>query len=130
MAIEYTLTTEENLLVVEASGFDENLDDVLQYGMAIVDACKAGNYSLVLCNELNLEYRLGTLDTFKSAEFLARQTPKLGKAAIVCNEKFINDARFWETVAVNRGLTVRIFKDVDSARKWLKGNLAIENPAC
>lgn len=121
MAIDYILTSEDDLLIVNASGFDENLEEVLQYGMAIVNACMAGNYSRVLCNELNLEYRLSTLDTYKSAEFLARQAPKLGKVAIVFNEKFMNDARFWETVAVNRGLMVCTFKDIDSARKWLEG---------
>jgi hypothetical protein len=119
MAITYSMTTEENLLVVTASGFDESLEDVQQYGMAVVNACKEANMPNVLCNEINLEYRLGTLDTFKSAEFLASQAPRVGKVAIVCNEKFIADAKFWETVAVNRGLAVRAFKDLASARHWL-----------
>jgi hypothetical protein len=119
MAIHYTMTAEGDLLLVEAAGFDESLEEVQQYGMAIVNACRTGNYTRVLCNEFNLEYRLGTLDTFKSAEYLAAQAPKLGKTAIVCNGKFIVDAKFWETVAVNRGLTVRFFKDTNTARQWL-----------
>jgi hypothetical protein len=119
MSIHFTMTTEGDLLIVKASGFDENLEDVLNYGMAVIEACKEGNLSHVLCDEIDLEYRLGTLDTFKSAETLASQVPNLGKAAIVPNEKFIADANFWETVAVNRGLTVRVFKKIDSARQWL-----------
>ena len=119
MAINYKMAGENNRLVVTATGFDEDLKEVELYGAAIIKACVEGNYSQVLCNELDLEYRLSTLDTFKSAEFLALQAPRIGKAAIVCNEKFISDALFWETVAVNRGLEVRVFKDMKMARIWL-----------
>ena len=119
MAIQYTIKTEGDLLVVDTSGFDESLEEVQRYGMEILDACKRGKHTHVLCNEQDLEYRLGTFDTYQYAEFLAEQIPHLGKAAIVCNEKAITDAKFWETVAVNRGLMVRVFKDMDSARLWL-----------
>jgi hypothetical protein len=120
MAIEYVLKAEGDLLTVKTSGFDENLKEVEEYGLAILEACTAGHYSRVLCDETELEYRLSTFDTFQSAEFLASQAPRIGKAAIVCNARFIGEARFWETVAVNRGLTVRVFKDVQSARNWLE----------
>lgn len=43
----------------------------------------------------------------------------MGKVAVVCNEKFVADARFWENVAVNRGLRVRMFKSLDAAQTWL-----------
>ncbi len=119
MAIHYSMKTEGSLLVVTASGFDESLEEVQQYGLAVVQACRQGGHARVLCDEQELEYRLGTLDTFKSAEFLAAQAPRIGRAAIVCNTKFNRDAEFWETVAVNRGLTVRFFKDMDTARQWL-----------
>lgn len=119
MSIQYALKSEGDLLFVKTSGFDENLQEVEGYGLAILEACKEGNYARVLCDETELEYRLGTLDTYQSAVFLASQAPRLIKAAIVCNEKFVKDAHFWETVAVNRGLTVRVFKDVETARDWL-----------
>jgi hypothetical protein len=120
MAIKYTMRNDGDLLIVETTGFDESLEEVQQYGLAILNACKQGDYTKVLCNEINLEYRLGTFDTFLAAEFMASQIPKLGKAAIVCNGTFIEDAKFWETVAVNRGLIVHVFKDVESARIWLE----------
>lgn len=120
MAIHYTFISGEDYLLVKASGFDENLEEVKQYGQAIIQACTAKNYTCVLCDERDLEYRLSTLDTFESARFLADRAPKLAKIAIVCNERFIRDGRFWETVAVNRGLTVRVFKDMESAYQWLK----------
>lgn len=122
MAIKYILKPEGNLLTVKTSGFDESLQEVEQYGLAIIEACNDGNFSRVLCDETDLEYRLGTFDTFQSAAFLADQAPRIGKAAIVCNEAFFRDAHFWETVAVNRGLSVRVFKNADDARHWLDEN--------
>lgn len=119
MAIRYKIKPEGNLLVVKTSGVDESLEEVEQYGMAVIKACLEGNYSRVLCDEVDLEYRLAPFDTYRSAEFIASQAPKVGRVALVCNEKFFTDARFWETVAVNRGLTVRVFKDVEAARQWL-----------
>lgn len=119
MSIQYVLKSEGDLLTVKTTGFDESLEEVERYGLAILEACKAGNYLRVLCDETELEYRLSTLDTYESAVFLASQAPRLVKAAIVCNEKFVQDAHFWETVAVNRGLTVRVFKDAASAQEWL-----------
>jgi hypothetical protein len=119
MAIQYTAKSEGNLLIIEASGYDENLKDVLKYVVSVYNECKKGNCSRVLCNEINLEYRIGTLDTFKLAEFLSVLVPSIVRAAIVCNEKFIADAKFWETVAINRGVAVRVFKEVEAARDWL-----------
>jgi hypothetical protein len=104
----------------EAQGFDEDLEDVMQYGVAIINMCKAGKFTRILCNELDLEYRLGVFDTYKSAQFMAENIPYVGHAAIVCSAKFMADAAFWETVAVNRGLSVRVFKDMETARRWLE----------
>ncbi|MCX6358565.1 MAG: hypothetical protein NT029_02060 [Armatimonadetes bacterium] len=39
--------------------------------------------------------------------------------AIVCDPRYADDAHFWETVAVNRGLTVRMFPLEEAARAWL-----------
>jgi hypothetical protein len=44
---------------------------------------------------------------------------------IVCNPKQIADARFFEDVAVNRGLTVRVFTERDAATDWLKQSLPV-----
>ncbi len=119
MAIHFNFSTEGDLLVVTTSGFDESLEEVLQYGQAIIQEALRGNHVTVLCDETQLEYRLGIFDTYKAAESMAVWVPNLRKAAVVCNPQSISDAKFWETVAVNRGLRVRAFTDTDSARSWL-----------
>jgi hypothetical protein len=41
------------------------------------------------------------------------------KIAILCKTSDWNSARFWETIAVNRGVPVQVFRDHDSAEIWL-----------
>lgn len=121
MAIDFVANVDGNTLLVKASGFDESLDQVLQYGLAIIGECQRSGVSRVLCDERDLEYRLNTLDIYESAAFIADHAPGVARVAIACNPRDIDDGRFWETVAANRGLTVRVFKDIESARSWLGG---------
>jgi hypothetical protein len=48
--------------------------------------------------------------------------PKVARIAIVCKPKHIEAGDFWETVAVNRGLQVHLFTDIDDAHSWLINN--------
>ena len=58
-------------------------------------------------------------DTFESARYIAESVPHVVKVAIACNPQSYPDGQFWETVAVNRGLSVRFFKDLAQAAAWL-----------
>ena len=120
MSIHYTMNVVGDTLEVNASGFDDSLEEVQQYGMAIIAACLRNNIVRIFCNELELEYRLDTFDTYRAAEFITANAPRVAKIAIACKPKHLEDALFFETVAVNRGLTVRVFKDAASATHWLK----------
>lgn len=119
MAIRHGATVEDGILVVRAEGFDGSLEEVQGYGLAVVEACRRAQVDRVLCDERALEYRLGVFDTFQAATFLSDHAPKVGRAAIVPNPDGLQDAAFWEDVAVNRGLTVKVFRDPEAARAWL-----------
>lgn len=119
MAIRFETEPRGSFLLVKASGRDEDVADVEAYGLGVIAACVAGGLTHVLCDERELEYRLGTLDIFESAAFIAAAAPKVARVAIVCQPRFAADAAFWEDVAVNRGLTVRMFRDVAAAETWL-----------
>jgi hypothetical protein len=110
---------EENTLVVRATGVDENLSQVRSYGLAIINAAKEHGVTRVLCDERELEYRLGTFATYEAAAFISSQAPSVSRAAIICRADLLPDALFWETVAVNRGLLVRVFKEMAPAKAWL-----------
>lgn len=119
MSINYTFSNDEPILRVVASGMDDNLEQVMGYGMAVMAAAIQSGCSRVLCNELELEYKLGTFDTFESARLISENAPSIARVAIVCNAKNIKDALFWETVASNRGLLVRVFRNIPEAEEWL-----------
>ena len=121
MAISYTFTLNGETLYVKTQGSDESLEEVVQYGMAIIQAAQASGCRRVLCDELELTYRLGTLDTFTAAETISHRAPRVGRVAIVCNPQHFSDAKFWETVAVNRGLMVCVFPALPEADAWLAG---------
>lgn len=62
----------------------------------------------------------GTFDTYESARLIVEAAPKIAQVAIVCKDDDFKDAQFWETVASNRGLHIRVFKDPTSAEEWLQ----------
>ena len=43
------------------------------------------------------------------------------KRAMLVGENYLEEARFFETVAVNRGQRVRVFAGYEEAVEWLKG---------
>ena len=119
MSIQYTMRVDGETLFVTASGFDESLDEVQRYGMSVLSASQQHGVNRVLCDETDLEYRLGTFDTYQAGEFLSQHVPAVAKVAIVCNPRHLSDAQFFEDVVVNRGLTFRLFIDRETAMRWL-----------
>jgi len=95
------------------------LQQVLDYGGSVVDLAIERGVTHVLCDERNLEYALGTIDTYHAAEMIAARAAGLARVAIVCRPEFLKDGKFWETVAVNRALQVRVDTDLTRAREWL-----------
>lgn len=119
MSIQYTTNTEGDTLFVRTSGFDENLEEIEAYAEAIIGECLKSGANRVLCDETALEYRLNTVDTLFAGKHLASRAPRNLTIAIACNPKFQDDARFFENVVVNRGMILRMFLDIESARSWL-----------
>lgn len=120
MAIQFKFECSNSVLRVKASGNDDNLKQVEDYGIAIIKAALSCSCTKILCDETELEYSLDTFDSFESAKFIAEHAPKVSKTAIVCKPSSFLDAAFWETVAVNRGLHVKICKTLNEAEEWLK----------
>lgn len=125
MSINFEKSIEGNLLRGRAWGEDDDLEDVKRYGMAIIAACLDGDCDRALLDERELKYNLSIADTFKLAEYYANQMqkllPKVIKTAIVCDQKFMKEAAFWENTSANRGLNVKVFTSIDSAMQWLDG---------
>jgi hypothetical protein len=120
MAIQYSFSTRGQTLLVKASGWDEDLEEVQRFGLAIIAAAVERQCQSVLSDERELEYRLNTVDTYAAAVFIAEHAPLVSQVAIVCRADMARDAGFWEDVAVNRGLRVKMFQDLPAAEAWLE----------
>ena len=106
-------------LKVYTSGKDDSLEDAINYTLAIIDIAKKQECTKIYCDERQLEYAISIIDTYQLAKKAAEEVKGLRKIAIVCDEKFLDDGKFYETVARNRGLIVFVTTDNEEALEWL-----------
>ncbi|NUN09584.1 MAG: hypothetical protein HUU54_10455 [Ignavibacteriaceae bacterium] len=119
MPIEFTIEDAGEHLKVTAKGNDDNAKEAQRYSSAIIEAVLSSKKKRILCDERELVYEISTAETFQMATEAAKHVKTFVKVAIVCNPSFLPDAKFYEVVANNRGLSVSVFTDYDDAVKWL-----------
>jgi len=119
MSIEYQIFNLDNYLKVVTKGKDDNSSDVKTYMDAIIQAVKDFKSKHVLCDERELQYSLSITDTYQLGEYISQHSSHLTKVAIVCNSKYVDDARFYETVATNRGMQIKVHTNIEEAEIWL-----------
>jgi len=119
MGITHASEMKDGTLIVTAAGRDENAKEVIDYGRAVIQLARESDAKSVLCDERNLEYAIGTFDTHQAAAQIAALAPNV-RVAIVCRPECLADGKFWEDVAVNRGVEVRVDTDLARAKSWLR----------
>ena len=119
MSISYQIENQEKYLKVLTSGKDDSLEEVIAYAMEVVNAAIQFNCRKILCDERELEYSISVIDTYQLAEIASQYAFTLTKIAIVCDTKFLESGKFYETVASNRGLCVRVTSNYEDAIEWL-----------
>jgi hypothetical protein len=120
MPITYELKGKDDLLIVVSSGVCDDLDQLKEYVLDLHEAATTLEQTRILVDETQLEYRLSTINSYYSGEFMSEIAPKPYKIAVVCRQEGWDDTKFWETVAVNRGVPVRVFADKDRAEEWVR----------
>lgn len=120
MTITYQSELKDGILLVTASGRDDSAQEVIDYGLAVIDLAVTSGARRILCDERGLDYALGTLDTYRVATEIAGRAPGAARVAIVCKPQDFEDGKFWENVAVNRFLDVHVDTDMARALRWLR----------
>jgi hypothetical protein len=120
--MKYEINAEGELLVARAWGEHSSVEELRQYGADLVSACIVGASTKALLDERELLHTLSEGDIYRLAEQYALRAPRLVKAAILYNPKESVNVNFWETCAVNRGLSVRVFIEKAHAMAWLNGD--------
>ena len=87
---------------------------------AMVEACSQLQLSKALldCRKMTGEIQL--LESFMVAKYGGKMRGSLSKTALVGREDQMLPDNFVENVAVNRGVNLKIFTDVEEAINWLK----------
>jgi hypothetical protein len=119
MSYELRFTQESTFLHAVVTGTNSK-ENVATYLGEVRRECVARNCFRVLIEERLEGPRLGVMDVFDVAsEGSARAPAQITAMAYVDVNGGGDLMRFAETVAVNRGLSVRVFSSVSDAREWL-----------
>lgn len=119
MTLKWEFKHLADFLYVKTSGKDDSFEDTLSYSDAILAEAVKHKKNKILCDERNVTYNLSVLDNFKLAKAVSEIAPKITRLAIVYNENFTDDMDFFQTVAFNRGLTIKTTTSIREAEEWL-----------
>ena len=120
MGIDYTTRNKKKYLHVESNGGSDDLAVISEYVREITDICKQQGHSAMLVDERDREYMLNeVLDLYKLANFFRSLNVKDIRMAIVCQKQYLEQIRYFEKTAHDRGMNIRFFLDPDSAKSWL-----------
>ena len=87
---------------------------------AMVNACIKANCTKALFDCRPMTGDLSTMDRFDIAEYGSSAIERAIKIAMLGRDDQLLPDKFFENVAVNRGLALRLFYDIDEAISWLK----------
>jgi len=101
-----------------------SLDEAKQLIAEIGTAAKDNHCFRCLSDYRETTMRLSTIEIYDIPQLLSRKLASMGidaqkfKRAIVV-AKSLEDFHFFETVTINTGQNIRLFLDMEEARKWL-----------
>jgi len=123
-----------NLKIEEAAGnlsliYEGHLDsaDIPIVIDQVIQACEKYKPSKILTDFLSVTGTLSTMDRFNLSTLFAmkylkgRMTGRIPKSRLAFLGKYplVDPKRFGETVAINRGINVKVFTDKAEALAWL-----------
>ena len=116
---------ESGLLRVDASG-DFSLEDAKQAFLEVLGAVAQHKAEKILLDGRNVKGKPKDMERFYYGEFAARETRRIvvehkivPRFAYVIHEPLRDPARLGETVAVNRGMILKVFETPEDAIEWL-----------
>ena len=119
MALDFTTKVVGKLLEVTSTGYDETVEDSVNYGEAILKVCAEHQCNKILVDETGLTKVLDTVGQYELVTRLIAKVPYYIEVAMVVNPANYAETSFGSTVAVNRGVNIQVFTSVEEAREWL-----------
>lgn len=125
MSSGFKLEPREGYLYVQLDpGFEINADNTTRMWMAISEACRAQDLRKVLAEGDGVHRRLTPIEAFDLAGLVTRLLPGLSVAC--CFRGYVPDeqSQFFRTAAMNRGVRMEFFQDLNAALQWLGAGTA------
>ena len=108
MPVTTHFESDGQVLFVKSTGTTSSVQDILTYAESILGYASKHDIDKIIIDETELVYGTGTLDIYESAKSVAESTHVPVSLVLVINPVQRQKAERWETVAVNRGMDVRI----------------------
>ena len=125
MSIQQNMHFVSDLLSVDASG-DFSLEDAKQAFIEMLRAVAQYQAVKIILDARNMRGNPKDMERFYYGEFAANQTRRIvaehnivPRFAYVMHEPLRDQARLGETVAVNRGMIMKVFEAPEDAIEWL-----------
>ena len=127
---------QSGFLKVDVSG-EFSLEDAKQAFREMLGAVTQYKAKKILFDGRNVKGEPKELERFYYGEFAARETRKIvvehkivPRFAYVLHEPLRDPARLGETVAMNRGMVIKVFENPEDATEWLNGRADSQGSFC
>lgn len=118
--LDFTLEPREGYLYLHLTpGFEATPESMARMWTAISDACRRNNLRRVLADGENVQRKLTPMESYDHAALAARLMPGLTVACCFRGYQTDEQTEFFKTAAVNRGVRVEFFADLETALRWL-----------
>jgi hypothetical protein len=112
-------TVEKDYLMLIVAG-EQSLDANKALVIMIIESCVEHQLNKVVVDIRGFEGQPGVISDYELANFsVEKGLSVLKKAALVYRKENHEFTSFFETVAINRGLNVKIFLEPDEAVGWI-----------
>lgn len=116
---EYPLGFDNDHIEIQLRG-KYNLHRLRQAIKEVGRRCRELHCRRVLADARAHVGEIDVLDLHQIGEQVSRELPRGSVVAVIVSVSRLEMDRHLETVAVNRGLSLRLFTDTDDARLWLE----------
>lgn len=118
--LNFTLEPREGYLYVHMSpGFEFTPDSMTRFWTSVSESCRRHNLRKVLADGENVQRKLTPMESYDHASLAARLLPGLTVSCCFRGYKTDEQTEFFKTAAMNRGVRVEFFQDLDKALRWL-----------
>jgi len=120
MSSGFTLESRDGYLYVQLTpGFEMTPDSTARVWVAICEACREKGLRRALAEGDGVSRRLTPMESFDIAGLAARLLPGLSVACVFRGYVPDSQSEFFRTAAMNRGVRMEFFQDLNAALRWL-----------